>query len=120
MPEMKSNSVRRRWYFDLSDRDMKPFYLYMLRWHGQSFYIGHTDNLERRLAEHQEGICGGYTATRRPVELVFMDEFCTRDETIERERQLKGWSHAKKEALIHDNWEEICRLARRYGVGKIN
>ena len=91
---------------------MKPFYLYILRCRDGSYYVGHTDDLEKRMVEHAEGICGGYTARRRPVELVFADEFSTREETIERERQLKGWSRKKKEALIRRDWESLRRLAR--------
>ena len=95
---------------------MRPFYLYILRCHDDSFYVGHTDDLERRMAEHDAGACGGYTARRRPVELVFVDEFQTRDEAKERERQVKGWSRAKKLALIRGDWGELMRLAKRYGA----
>ena len=87
-------------YNRVEGRAMKPFYLSMLRCKDGSFYVGHTDDLERRIVEHGEGTCDGYTSRRRPVELVFVDEFFTRDEAIERERQLKGWSRAKKQALI--------------------
>lgn len=93
---------------------MRPFYLYMLRCSDGSYYVGHTDDLEKRMDEHDEGTHGGYTSQRLPVELVFVDEFVTREETIERERQLKGWSRAKKEALIRSDWAELRRLARRY------
>lgn len=95
---------------------MKPFYLYILKCRDGSYYVGHTDDLDKRMDEHAEGSCGGYTARRRPVELVFVDEFATREETIERERQLKGWSRAKKEALIRRDWEELRSRARRYGA----
>jgi predicted GIY-YIG superfamily endonuclease len=91
---------------------VKPFYVYILRCRDGSYYVGHTDNLEKRMVEHTEGLCGGYTARRRPVELVFADEFATREETIERERQLKGWSRLKKEALIRGDWDSLKRLAR--------
>ena len=94
---------------------MRPFFVYILRCSDGSYYVGHTDDLEKRLDEHAEGLCGGYTVLRRPLELVFVDEFVTREETIERERQLKGWSRAKKEALIHGDWEQLRSLARRYG-----
>jgi predicted GIY-YIG superfamily endonuclease len=94
---------------------MKPFYLYILKCRDGSYYVGHTDDLEKRMGEHDDGLSDGYTARRRPVELVFVDEFSTREETIERERQLKGWSRAKKEALIRRDWDELQRLARRYG-----
>lgn len=99
---------------------MRPFYLYILRCRDDSFYVGHTDDLERRMAEHDTGACGGYTARRRPVELVFVDEFQTRDEAKERERQVKGWSRAKKMALIRDDWGEVIRLAKRRGARRVS
>lgn len=93
---------------------VRPFYLYILRCRDDSFYVGHTDDLERRMAEHETGACGGYTARRRPVALVFVDEFQTRDEAKERERQVKGWSRAKKMALIRGDWDGLRRLAQRH------
>lgn len=97
---------------------MKYFYVYMLRCSDGSYYIGHTDDLRKRIIEHHEGTLGGYTKRRRPVELVFSEEFCTRDEALTVERQLKRWSRAKKEALIRGDWDEIQRLAKRYGKGR--
>ena len=91
---------------------MKPFWLYMLRCRDGSYYVGHTDDLEKRVAEHQAGAIPGHTHGRRPVELVYAAEMVTRDEAIQRERQLKGWSRAKKEALIASDWNRIHELAR--------
>ena len=90
---------------------MKPFYIYMLECADGSYYVGHTDDLEKRMALHDSGSCAGYTAQRRPVRLVFADEFSSRDDAIQRERQLKGWSRAKKQALIRGDWEAVHRLA---------
>lgn len=95
---------------------MKPFVLYMLRCRDGSYYVGHTDDLDKRIQEHEDGTCGGYTATRRPVELVFVDEFATREDALARERQLKGWRRAKKEALIRHDWDKLKVLARRYSA----
>jgi predicted GIY-YIG superfamily endonuclease len=95
---------------------MKPFFLYMLRCRDGSYYVGHTDDLDKRIQEHEDGTCGGYTATRRPVELVFVDEFQTREDALARERQLKGWRRAKKEALICRDWDKLKVLARRYSA----
>lgn len=95
---------------------MKPFVLYMLRCRDGSYYVGHTDDLDKRIQEHEDGTCGGYTATRRPVELVFVDEFPTREDALARERQLKGWRRAKKEALISRDWDKLQVLARRYST----
>ena len=89
-----------------------PFYVYILRCSDNSYYIGQTDNLEKRIAEHQMGEIKGYTSSRLPVKLVFSDEFSSREEAIIRERQIKGWSRKKKDAMIRGDWEEVSRLAR--------
>ncbi|WP_068076680.1 GIY-YIG nuclease family protein [Novosphingobium lentum] len=88
------------------------FFAYLLRCSDGSYYAGHTDDLELRFAQHQCGALGGYTAKRRPVMLVWTDSFTTRDDAFAVERKLKGWSRAKKDALIADNWELISQLAR--------
>ena len=88
------------------------FWVYLLRCADDSLYVGHTDDLERRICEHGAGALGGYTAARRPVTLVYAQEFPTRDEALCRERQVKNWSHAKKEALVRRDWEELSRLSR--------
>jgi putative endonuclease len=87
------------------------FWIYMLRCANGSYYVGHTDNLEKRLAEHHAGQPSCYTTTRRPVVLVSTEEFPTHDEVLEREMQIKGWRRAKKEALIHSDWAELSRLS---------
>lgn len=89
------------------------FWVYLLRCADGSYYAGHTDDLDKRIGEHTAGICGGYTATRLPVRLAFSQECATRIEALSFERQIKGWSRAKKEALIRGDWEEISRLAKR-------
>ena len=88
------------------------FWVYMLRCADRSYYIGHTDNLEVRIAQHHTGALPCYTLTRRPLALVFSQEFVTREEALAVERQLKGWSRAKKEALIRADWATINRLSR--------
>lgn len=84
----------------------------MLKCSDGHFYVGHTDNLESRIAGHQSGLIGGYTRSRRPVELVWHQEFATRDEALAAERQIKGWSRAKKQALIVGDCDLNSRLAR--------
>ena len=91
---------------------MKHFFVYMLRCADGSYYLGHTDEIERRIAQHQAGEIEGYTHERRPVELVWSQETATREEALVAERQLKGWSRAKKEALIAGDWERVSELAR--------
>ncbi len=88
------------------------FYAYLLRCSDGSYYAGHTDDLDQRMAYHQAGSLGGYTARRRPVELVWSETFPSRDEALAAERQIKGWSRAKKEALITGDWQRISVLAR--------
>ena len=89
-----------------------PFWVYILRCGDGSFYVGHTDDLERRVAEHHAGTRGGYTAGRHPVVLVFAAEMPSRDEALAREKQVKNWSRAKKEALVASDWPRLSQLAR--------
>ncbi len=93
------------------------FYVYILRCADGSYYVGHTDDLPQRVAQHERGDIPGYTRKRRPVELVFADEFPTRIEALERERQVKGWSRAKKETLIRGNWGRLRRLTKAFSGG---
>ena len=78
----------------------------------RTFYVGHTDDLDHRIAQHHNGEMGGYTSTRLPVKLVWCDEFPTRYEALQAEREIKGWGRAKKLALIRGDWPLISRLAR--------
>jgi putative endonuclease len=88
-------------------------YVYILRCADGSYYVGSTrSTLEVRLAEHNAGTFGGYTKRRRPVELVFHQEFARITDAIAAERQLKGWTRAKKEALIRGDLETLHRLAK--------
>jgi len=90
------------------------FWVYILRCADNSYYTGHTDNLEERIAKHQLGEIEGYTSTRLPVKLLFSEEFPTRDEALACEQQIKGWSRRKKEAMMRGDWAEVSQLARRY------
>ena len=89
-----------------------PFWVYILECNDGSYYTGHTDNLEYRVAMHQEGRIDGYTATRQPVTLVFSEQFGTRMEALEMELRIKGWSRKKKEAMMRGDWNEVSRLAK--------
>jgi predicted GIY-YIG superfamily endonuclease len=90
-----------------------PFWTYMLHCHGGYFYVGHTDDIDRRIGEHKSGLISGFTANHQPVELVWSDQFRTRDEAKAAERKLKGWSRAKKLALIRGDWDRISELAKK-------
>ncbi len=88
-------------------------YVYILKCKDASYYVGVTNDIQRRLSEHEEGTdpkC--YTFRRRPVELVFGELFDDPMRAIAVEKQLKGWSRKKKEALIARNWDKLKELAK--------
>jgi putative endonuclease len=88
-------------------------HVYMLRCADGHYYVGTTrGSLERRVAEHNDGTFGGYTSSRRPVELVYQEVFANITDAIAMERRLKGWSRAKKEALLQGDFRALKRLAR--------
>ena len=88
------------------------FCVYILRCADGSYYTGHTDNFEKRIREHSTGaITSCYTFKRRPLQLIFSQEFPTREEALASEQQIKGWSRKKKEAMMQGNWAEVSRLA---------
>src|SRR5688572_8176449 len=87
--------------------------VYILRCADCSFYIGHTTDLAIRLEQHNQGFGSSYTVSRRPVLLVYTEEFETQTAAIARERQLKRWSAAKKNALISRDFSALRRLSRR-------
>lgn len=74
---------------------MEPLFLYILRCRDRTYYVGHTDNLEKRLAEHNNKTFEGYTSRRLPVELIFHQEFYTREEAFIAEHKIKKWSRVK-------------------------
>lgn len=95
----------------------KMYWVYLLECSDKSYYAGHTDNLEIRLAQHHsKHFLNCYTATRLPVTLVYSQEFTAREEALAAERKIKGWSRKKKEALIRGDWS-AGRSAppRKYG-----
>ena len=89
------------------------FCTYMLRCADGSYYVGHTEELDARVQAHQSGLIEGYTQKRRPVELVWSEEFPDRYSALAAERQIKGWSRAKKEALISGDWDAVSLLAKK-------
>ena len=90
-----------------------PFWIYILRCADNSFYSGHTDNLDMRIGEHRSGIYPGYTANRLPVSLVWSQECASREEALSAERQIKNWSRRKKEAMIRGEWDVVSALAKK-------
>jgi putative endonuclease len=91
---------------------MLTFWVYLLRCADGSYYAGHTDNLELRLAQHAEGKGGAWTRSRRPTVLVWSETAPTRDEALAFERRIKGWSRAKKDALIAGDWDRLTALSK--------
>jgi tRNA/rRNA methyltransferase len=89
-----------------------PFWTYILRLANGSYYTGHTDDLDVRLAQHQSGAVKGYTSRHLPVELMWSEEFPTRDEAFEAEWRVGGWSRAKKEALFAGDWKRVSHFAK--------
>ncbi|MGX7894527.1 GIY-YIG nuclease family protein [Tsuneonella sp. HG222] len=88
------------------------FHTYLVRCADGSYYCGHTEDLAVRIADHNAGRFRGYTFSRRPVSLVWEANFPSRYEALSAERQIKGWSRAKKEALIANDWVLLSLLAR--------
>ena len=91
------------------------FWAYMLHCNGGRFYTGHTDDLEKRVWQHETGAIPGFSRNFLPVRLVGSEEFGTRIEAKETEKRIKGWSRAKKIALIRGDWDHISRLAKSKG-----
>jgi putative endonuclease len=90
------------------------FWVYILRCKDQSYYTGHTDNLDNRIAQHQQRIVPNcYTSTRLPIQLVYAQEFPSREEALAAEKQIQGWSRRKKEALIRADWKTLSQHAKR-------
>ena len=87
-------------------------YLYILRCVDGSYYTGSTNDLERRLHQHQRGEGSNYTKSRLPVELVFSQEFHRIDDAYYREKQVQRWRRIKKEALINGEVGKLPGLSR--------
>lgn len=89
------------------------FWIYILHCADGSYYTGPTDNLEQRLAQHEAGTFGGYTADRKPLRLAYSQDLPSREEALAAEMQIKRWSRRKKEALIRGDLEDLRIAARK-------
>lgn len=88
-------------------------FVYILECSDKSYYTGVTNDIERRLTEHNEGTDKeSYTFKRRPVKLVFHTVFNDPLQAIQFEKQLKGWSRKKKEAIINGNSDSLPELSK--------
>ena len=93
---------------------MKQSYVYILKCSDNSYYTGVTSNLESRMFKHNSGFYPDcYTIIRRPLELVFYCEFTDINIAIEKEKQIKKWSRAKKEAVINGCFEDLVNLSKK-------
>lgn len=90
---------------------MKGF-MYILKCSNGHYYVGSTDDLEKRLEQHNSGEGASYTKKHRPVKLVYFEEYQRIDDAFYREQQIKGWTRAKKEALIKNNAELLPSLSK--------
>jgi putative endonuclease len=90
-------------------------FVYMLLCGDGSYYVGSAtgEDLAPRIAQHQSGAYPGYTFSRRPVQLVWSEYFPRITDAIATERRIKGWSRAKKAALIEKDWSAIAKLSKR-------
>jgi putative endonuclease len=99
---------------------MYTYYVYILKCKDNSYYTGITNNIDRRIFEHKKGINKScYTFKRRPIELQFFQEFNDVLQAIYFEKKIKGWTRAKKKALIDGDWDMLqilseCRNATHY------
>ncbi len=87
--------------------------MYILRCGDGSYYVGSARHINERMQEHFVGQGSTYTSKRMPVELVYAEEFERIDEAYAREKQVQGWSRAKREALIEQRYSELPELSRR-------
>jgi len=92
---------------------MPSFYVYIIKCADGSYYTGHTDDLESRFEQHVLSKTNSYTSSRKPLELVYCDEFQERSQAQEAERQIKGWSRKKKEALIKGDFSMLKSLSKK-------
>jgi putative endonuclease len=87
------------------------FFAYILQCADGSYYVGSTRDIAKRLEAHASGNGPVFTASRLPVRLIYQEPFSTPEAAVRREKQLKGWSRAKKEALISGDMKSMSELA---------
>ena len=87
-------------------------WMYILECANGSYYCGSTNNLERRLRQHQSGRGANYTRKHGPVRLVYIEEYARVQDAFYREKQIQKWTRKKKRALIEGNYEALHHAAR--------
>jgi putative endonuclease len=110
VPQEKRNLSRR----SIPDWENMRGYLYILECNDGTYYTGSTKNLEKRLQEHENSIGANYTKKKLPVKLVYFEEYSRIDEAFYREKQIQGWGHSKKKALIEGRNNDLPNLAKNY------
>ena len=93
---------------------MKKSFVYILLCNDNSYYTGVTNDIERRINEHNHSDTISYTSKRRPLKLVYCQEFMDIKQAIALEKQIKGWTRKKKQALINEDWEALKLYARNH------
>ncbi|MCW3492970.1 GIY-YIG nuclease family protein [Microbacterium sp. SSM24] len=88
-------------------------YMYILECSDRSLYVGSTRSLEHRLAQHGDGEGSAYIRTRLPVRLLYFETFDPVDDAYRREKQVQGWSRAKRLALVKGQLEKLPALSRK-------
>ena len=93
---------------------MKQYFVHILRCSDGSYYTGVTNNIDRRMYEHETGFDRkAYTFKRRPLTLVFQESFNDINQAMAFEKQIKGWKRSKKEAIINGDWHLLPELSKR-------
>lgn len=94
---------------------MRSYYVYIVKCSDNSYYTGITNDIERRLIEHNSGMSkDSYTFNKRPVNLVWFETFSDPTQAIMIEKKIKGWSRRKKEALINEDWDKLVQYSKNY------
>ena len=91
-------------------------YVYLLRCADNSLYVGETSNLQTREQDHNDGRGGSYTAKRRPVHIVYAEQYSSREEALRREQQIKRWTVQKKESLVRGDVAALSGVNQRARV----
>jgi predicted GIY-YIG superfamily endonuclease len=94
--------------------DSGRFFVYILRCSDGSFYVGHCNDVTQRVAAHNSGRGAVWTSCRIPVALAYQEPFATKADAVARERQIKGWTHAKKQALVEGNLSKLRELSKSH------
>jgi len=95
---------------------MQSFYVYIIKCADESYYTGHTDNLESRFEQHVLSNTNSYTSSRKPLKLVYSISFPERSQAKEAEKQIKGWGRRKKKALIDGDFPLLIYLSKNNKV----